>query len=694
MRPLVLDPVFRSVRALAGVGPKHAKAFEKLLGGERIIDLLWHAPIELIDRRHSPKLKDAKAGQVVTAIVTVQAHQPARRRGTPARVVVTDGSATLDLVYFNAHGDWLEKTYPVGAHVVISGRVEPYNNRLQMAHPDHAGKPEELESIARVEPVYPMTQGLGPKQIARAIEAALKTLPDLPEWNDAPLMAQRGWPAWTHAMHALHHPESAADLDPETPVRARLAYDELLARALAMQLVRARNRRQKGRIFAHDSALRTRFFKSLPFQLTGAQRFAIAEIDADMQAPLRMLRLVQGDVGSGKTVVAFAAMLNAVATGAQAAMMAPTELLARQHARTLAPLADALGISIAVLTGRDKAKTRQVLLEKIKSGAAQIVIGTHALFQEAVEFHDLGLAVIDEQHRFGVHQRLELSSKGFVPDILVMTATPIPRTLTLSLYGDMDISRLNEKPPGRKPVETRLISGERIDEVVAGLKRKIANGARAYWVCPLVAENEDLDLAAATERHTDLQAHFGARAGLLHGQMKPADKDRVMQQFAQGDIDILVATTVIEVGVDVPEASVMVIEHAERFGLAQLHQLRGRVGRGQDEAACILMFGAPLSEMAKERLRVIRETEDGFVIAEKDLALRGAGEVLGTRQSGLPAFHLADPEAHGDLMEIAYTEAKLLAEKDPALTTRRGEALKVLLYLFAQDAAIQTLRSG
>ena len=694
MRPLILDPLFRSVRTLTGVGPKHAKLFEKLLGGERIIDLLWHLPIDLVDRRHSPQLKDAKPGQIVTTTVTVKSYQLPKRRGMPARVVVDDGTAVLDLVFFNVYGDWLQRAYPLNAQVVVSGKVEPFNNRLQMVHPDHAGKPEDLASIAKVEPIYPMTAGLGPRQIAKAAEEGLKVLPDLPEWNDEHLRKQKNWPTWREAMRALHAPQSADDLNPHTPVRARLAYDELLARNLAMQLVRLRNKKQRGRSFRHDSATRTRMLKSLPFKLTNAQASAIAEIDADMQEPLRMLRLLQGDVGSGKTVVAFAAIMNAVAAGAQGALMAPTEILARQHAKTLAPLADAMGVSIAVLTGRDKGKVRDTLQTKIKSGEAQIVIGTHALFQDDVVFKDLGLVVIDEQHRFGVHQRLDLSAKGVAPDVLVMTATPIPRTLTLTLYGDMDVSRLQEKPPGRKPIDTVLISNERIGEVVAGLKRKIAKGARAYWVCPLVAENELLDLAAAEERHADLQKHFGVRVGLLHGQMKASEKDKAMKAFIDGDVDVLVATTVIEVGVDVPAASIMVIEHAERFGLAQLHQLRGRVGRGSDESACLLLFSNKLSAMAKQRLMVMRDTEDGFLIAEKDLELRGAGEVLGTRQSGLPAFRVASIEEHSDLMETAHAEAKLLAEKDPSLTGRRGESLKILLYLFAQDAAIQTLRSG
>ena len=694
MRPLILDPLFRSIRTLIGVGPKQLKLFDKLLSGERIIDLLWHKPIDLVDRRHSPKLKDAKPGQIVTTTVTINAYQLPKRRGMPARVVADDGTATIDLVFFNVYGDWLQRAYPLNAQVVVSGKVEPYNNRLQMVHPDHAGKPEDIASIAKIEPIYPMTAGIGPKQMSKTVEEGLKALPDLPEWMDEPLQKKRGWASWKEAMRDLHNPQSGADLEPTTKTRERLAYDELLARNLAMQLVRLRHKKQKGRAFASDSPTRTRLLKSLPWELTNAQLFAIAEIDGDMQAPTRMLRLLQGDVGSGKTIVAFAAMMNAVAAGAQAALMAPTEILARQHAQSLAPLAERLGVSIAALTGRDKGKTRDTILAKIKSGEAQIIIGTHALFSEDVAFKDLGLVIIDEQHKFGVHQRLELSSKGTAPDVLVMTATPIPRTLTLTVYGDMDVSRLHEKPPGRKPIDTRLMVGDRLGEIVSGLKRKISTGARVYWVCPLVAESELLDLTAAEERFKDLQKHFGDRVALLHGQMKNTEKDKAMKAFVDGAVDVLVSTTVIEVGVDVPAASVMVIEHAERFGLAQLHQLRGRVGRGSDESVCLLLYTAPLSEMGKQRLTTMRETEDGFLIAEKDLELRGAGEVLGTRQSGLPAFHLVDLEAHTDLMEIAHAEAKLLAEKDPSLTSRRGETLKTLLYLFSQDAAVQTLRSG
>lgn len=694
MRPLILDPLYRSIRTLDGVGPKNAKLLEKLLGGERIIDLLRHKPIECINRQNQAALAQARPDHIVTATVTVTAHSPSRRRGMPYRITAKDASAAIDIVYFNAPGQWLKDTYPVGKEVIISGKIEKWNDKLQMVHPDYAVPPEKADEIKTHEPIYPMTQGLSPKTLLKTMEQGLKLLPPLPEWIDEAMVTKYQWHKWQKSMTDLHHPQSSKDTLPDSVTRSRLAYDEALARQLAMQLVRSRMKKHKGIAFNLNTDKRQQLINALSFALTGAQQRSLEEIDQDMQSPHRMLRLLQGDVGSGKTVVALATMLNAVSNGYQAAMMAPTEILARQHAETLSPLCATLGVTLVTLTGRDKGKTRAALLEQIADGTAQIVIGTHALFQESVTFHNLGCAVIDEQHRFGVHQRLGLSGKATAPDVLVMTATPIPRTLTLSLYGDMDVSRLDEKPPGRKPIETRLISNDRLADIVNGLKRKISEGERIYWVCPLVEESETLDLAAAEERHTLLHQIFGDRVGLIHGRMKPLDKDKVMQQFAAGDLDILVATTVIEVGVNVPEATVMIIEHAERFGLAQLHQLRGRVGRGGTQSSCILLYNAPLSETAKERLQVMRQTEDGFVIAEKDLELRGAGEILGTRQSGLPAFHFVDFEAHRDILAMANQDARLIVEKDTALTSRRGEALKTLLYLFGQDEAVQTLRSG
>jgi ATP-dependent DNA helicase RecG len=524
--------------------------------------------------------------------------------------------------------------------------------------------------------------------------AALKHIAPLPEWLDESYKAKQKWGDWHKSLLSLHTLENEQLLSPEHPMRQRLAYDELLSNQLTLALVRMRQRKINGRSYQSTNQLRQKILSALPFDLTNAQQRVLEEIDSDMAAHARMLRLIQGDVGSGKTVVACLAIMNAIENGAQAALMAPTEILARQHFESLKPWLEAAGIRTIVLTGRDKGKPRELLLEQIKSGAAQLVIGTHAIFQDSVEYNDLGIAVIDEQHRFGVHQRLSLSNKGNGVDVLVMTATPIPRTLALTAYGDMEVSKIDEKPPGRKPIDTRLLPVEKMEDMVEGLRRQIATGARIYWVCPLVEESEKLDLAAAEERFDILQASFGDRVGLIHGRMKPLNKDEVMQRFARGDLDILVATTVIEVGVNVPEATIMVIEHAERFGLSQLHQLRGRVGRGGNKSYCFLVYSGPLGETAKERLSIMRETEDGFLIAEKDLELRGSGDILGVRQSGNVEFKLADLSVHADLLAAARDDAKLILSKDPELLSKRGKALKTLLYLFERDQAIQNLRSG
>jgi ATP-dependent DNA helicase RecG len=542
--------------------------------------------------------------------------------------------------------------------------------------------------------VYPLTAGLNPRTLVKLVGAAVARAPDLGEWHDQALRSRRGWPSWREAVEQAHQPKDASAVLAEAPARMRLAYDELLANQLALALIRAHGRRGQGRAIAAEGKLANKALAALGFRLTGSQQRAIAEIAADMAAPRRMLRLLQGDVGSGKTVVALLAMLNAVECGFQAAMMAPTEVLARQHYATMAPIAEAAGVSVALLTGRDKGQGRAKTLDKLGSGALPLVVGTHALFQEGVAFKDLAFAVIDEQHRFGVHQRLELTAKGQAADVLVMTATPIPRTLMLTAYGDMDASSLTEKPPGRRPVDTRAVPSERQGEVISALRRRLAEGAKAFWVCPLVEESAQGDLAAAETRFAELRAIFGPAVGLMHGRMKGEDKDRVMQAFASGPVRLLVATTVIEVGVDVPDATVMVIEHAERFGLAQLHQLRGRVGRGEKPSACILLYAPPLSANARARIAIMRETEDGFRIAEEDLRLRGAGEVLGTRQSGMPTFRLADLALHRELLDVARDDVRLILGSDPALESERGKALRTLLYLFERDLAVKYLRSG
>jgi ATP-dependent DNA helicase RecG len=693
VRPQILYPIFADVGTLPGVGPKIAKLLEKL-AGPRVVDLLWHLPSGVIDRRETPTIAEAPIGRTVTLTVEVEGHISSSNRRMPHRVRCFDASGTIDLVYFHGRSDWLIKQYPVGETRVVSGRVDEFNGLKQMPHPDLVVPVEEFDTVAKVEPVYPLTAGLAPRTLAKTVAEAVALVPDLPEWQDLAWLKREGWPAWRAALGAAHAPEDAADLEPDTPARRRLAYDELLATQLALLLVRASMRRLAGRRIVGDGRLRKAVMAALPFDLTPSQKTALVEIDGDMADGQRMLRLLQGDVGSGKTVVALLAMLSAVETGAQAAMLAPTEILARQHLATIAPLAEAAGVRLALLTGREKGRTRAELLERLAAGEVDILVGTHALIQQDVAFRDLALAVIDEQHRFGVQQRLALTAKGRAVDVLVMTATPIPRTLQLTAYGDMDVSRLTDKPPGRQPVDTRAIPIDRIEDVVEAVGRQLGRGGKVYWVCPLVEESESSDLADATRRFETLQWRYGDRVGLVHGKLKAAEKDAVMERFVDGGVDLLVATTVIEVGVNVPAATVMVIEHAERFGLAQLHQLRGRIGRGSEKSTCILLYQPPLGETAHARLKTLRDTDDGFVIAEEDLRLRGAGEVLGTRQSGLPEMRLADLAVHADLLAAARDDARLVLEKDPDLEGPRGKALKILLYLFERDAAVKLLRSG
>ncbi|MCB1496490.1 MAG: ATP-dependent DNA helicase RecG [Bauldia sp.] len=702
MRPPILNPLFRPVSSLAGIGPKLAVTLRKLLGGPepdgepRAIDLLFHLPVAIIDRSRQPGIALSPEGAIVTLKVRIDRHQkpPRGNRRIPYRVFAHDDTGEIALTFFHANEPWLERMLPVGETRYVSGRMEWFNGRPSMVHPDHMVSEADFRDLPLIEPVYPMTAGLARKTLLKAVADALDGVPDLPEWLDPALLGEHPWPDFAAALRAAHHPEAAADMEPLSPHLSRLAYDELLASQLALALMRAHQRRRSGKARHGDGSLRHKILESLPFSLTGSQKDALAEIDADLRKPERMLRLLQGDVGSGKTVVALLAAAATIEAGAQAAIMAPTELLVRQHARTIAPLADAAGIGVAVLTGRERVAERSRVVAGLADGSIQLLVGTHALFQSGVEFDDLGLVVVDEQHRFGVHQRLALTAKGDATDVLVMTATPIPRTLVLTYYGDMDVSRLTEKPAGRRPIETRAIPLSRLDEVVGRIRAATAAGAKAYWVCPLVEESEVLDVAAAEERYAALDAALGGGVGLVHGRMNAAGRDAEMAKFVSGETKVLVATTVVEVGVDVSDATIMVIEHAERFGLAQLHQLRGRVGRSDRPSVCLLLYRAPLGDIATDRLRIMRESEDGFVIAEEDLRLRGGGEILGTRQSGTPGFRVARLEVHAALMEAARDDARRIVDNDPDLATPRGEALRLLLYLFGRDDAVRLLRAG
>jgi ATP-dependent DNA helicase RecG len=707
MRPTILNPLFKPVTALAGVGPRTAKLFERLTG-PRVADLLWHLPVGVVDRRFAPTIASAPEGAIATITARVEGHEAPRTPRLPYRVRLRDGTGQLTLVFFHAREEYLRRLLPVDSTRIVSGKIERFRGEVQMTHPDYIVAESERDSLPLIEPIYGLTEGLTQKIVAKAVTGALVLIPKLPEWIEPAHREREQWPAWQDALHAVHRPAAEAALDPKTSARIRLAYDELLANQLALGLFRAHMRRARAgapvRIIKGDGTLRRKAVATLPFTLTEGQTAAVSDILADMAAPRRMLRLLQGDVGSGKTVVAFLAMLNAVEAGCQAALMAPTEILARQHYATIEPIARTIGMRIGLLTGRNRSRTRDETLAGLASGDIPVVVGTHALIEEDVAFADLALAVVDEQHRFGVEQRLGLAAKGAKgkgADLLVMTATPIPRTLMLTAYGDLDISQLTEKPAGRKPIDTRAVPTSRMSEVIDGLLRAFKAPAqegdpavRAFWVCPLVAPSEMVDLAAAEARAETLEKFFPGQVGLVHGRMKSGQKDAAMAAFAEGRSRILVATTVIEVGVDVPAASIMVIEHAERFGLAQLHQLRGRVGRGAAKSSCILLYDPNLTPTARARLKVLRETDDGFRIAEEDLRLRGAGEILGTRQSGVPEFRLADIAVHGDLLATARDHAALILERDPTLTSSRGEALRTLLYLFERDAAIAYARAG
>jgi ATP-dependent DNA helicase RecG len=704
MRPNDLTPLFAPVETLKGIGPRLAVLMKKALKlppgvrEPRVLDLLWHMPTGVVDRRAEPSVADAVPGTIVTLKVRVLKHKapPRGNSKAPYKVATEDETGRLDLIFFRAEPSFVERQLPVGEIRYISGRAEKYGDTLQMAHPDYIVAEDRRAELPLLEPVYPLTAGLTAKVVLKAARQAVERVGDFAEWQDPAWLKARGWSGFREAVRGVHIPEDAGDVSPSSPAWQRLAFDELLANQLALGIVRQSFKAQRGRPVRGEGHIRARIIKALPFELTRSQKTALADIAADMSAPNRMLRLLQGDVGSGKTVVALMAMAIAVEAGAQAALMAPTEVLARQHLETIAPLAEAAGLRIGLLTGREKGKPREHLLQALRDGEIDLLIGTHALFQDDVVFHDLAFAVIDEQHRFGVHQRLALQMKGGEggANMLVMTATPIPRTLLMTHYGDLDVSKLTEKPAGRKPIITKAVPTDTMEKLADRIRVQLAEGAQVYWVCPLIESSEVSELAAAEERHAHLKQIFGETVGLLHGAMTSAAKDATMAAFAKNELKILVATTVIEVGVNVPNANIMVIEHAERFGLAQLHQLRGRVGRGSRESFCMLLYAQPLGETAKERLAMMEATEDGFLIAEKDLELRGGGEVLGARQSGLPEFRVADVPGFPMLLAAARDDAKLILERDPSLTSARGQALRTLLYLFECDEAVRLFRAA
>ncbi len=710
MRPNDLTPLFASAGSLTGIGPRMLLLLKKALRlppgvtEPRVLDLLWHLPTGVIDRRAEPTVAVAVPGTIATLKVRVLKHKPPPRGNdkAPYKITCEDDTGRLELVFFRAERKFIERQLPEGEERYVSGRVEKYNDILQMAHPDYIVPPDRRGELPMLEPVYGLTAGLSGKVLVKAARQAVERVPEMDEWQDAAWLKSRGWPGFNNAVRRLHQPDDGTDVSTGGAPWQRLAFDELLAGQLALGLVRQSQKSQRGRSIVGDGRIRARIADALPFSLTNSQRTAIGEISDDMAAPNRMLRLLQGDVGSGKTVVALMCMAIAVEAGAQAALMAPTEVLARQHMETIAPFAETARLRLGLLTGREKGKTRREVLERLAAGDIDILIGTHALFQPDVIYRDLAVAVIDEQHRFGVHQRLALQSKGGAAqggvgsgaDVLAMTATPIPRTLLMTHYGDLDVSRLTEKPPGRKPITTKAVPLDTMERLIERIRAQLTEGAQVYWVCPLIESSEKSELAAAEERHAHLKQTFGDAVGLLHGAMSGAEKDATMAAFSENRLKILVSTTVIEVGVNVPNANIMVIEHAERFGIAQLHQLRGRVGRGTRESFCMLLYKAPLGETARQRLEMMERTEDGFLIAEKDLELRGGGEVLGARQSGLPEFRVADVPGFETLLAVARDDAQMVLQADPHLEGARGRKLRHLLYLFECDEAVRLFRAA
>ncbi len=699
MRPALLNPLFTPVTSLAGVGPKQDRLLRYLLDRDetpRLVDLLLHLPASLIDRRARPKIRDAVPGTVVTLEVTVDRHRPtpARNHRAPHLVYASDETGDVVLTYFRAQPGYVEKLLPVGSKRYVSGTAQMYDGTLQITHPDRVVDEAGFAKLSGIDPVYPLTEGLALGSLRRAMAQALQKLPALPEWIGPEVLRRCKFPPITDALNRVHMPVEITDILPDGPFWSRLAFDELLAGQLALALVRAQLRRPAGDRHAGDGHLRNKIIDALPYALTTSQRQAAAAITDDLRQPVRMLRLLQGDVGSGKTVVALLAAAAVTEAGKQAALMAPTEILARQHIKTIAPLAERAGLRVAILTGREKGKERRDILARLAAGEIDFLVGTHALIQDDVAFKALALAVVDEQHRFGVRERLALTAKGEAVDVLVLSATPIPRTLVLTYFGDMDVSELREKPAGRQPIDTRAVPDSRLSEVMDAVGRALSAGKLVYWICPLVEESETVNLTDAQARFQSLKARFGDKVGLVHGKMRGAEKDQVMAQFAAGEIGLLVATTVVEVGVDVPAATIMVIENAERFGLAQLHQLRGRIGRGSEASTCLLLYREPLNEMSTARLKAIRETTDGFRIAEEDLKLRGEGDVLGVRQSGLPGYRIARSDVHGQLITQARDEALRIMKENPKLKGPRGEALRCLLYLFERDEALPLIGAG
>ena len=692
MRPAHLDLLLSPINKLKGVGPKLENIINKL-GIKLNVHFLWHFPYRIIEKKYYENIHDAPINQLVTLKIEVIKHYPSKFRRQPYRVSCLANETPIDIVYFNARHPVVRSVLPVKNIKMISGKLEFFKNKFQITHPSSIENISDIQLLREKEPVYSLTAGLNMKSFIKLSNQVLQSVPDLGEWINKTLIEKYKFTSWKDAVEKLHNPEIDDTYSEKNNYRRRLAFDELFAHQLAICIVRTIDNRKKSISFKSDGNFKNKLIKNLEFKLTNSQLKVLNEIQSDLFSNKQMIRLLQGDVGSGKTIVALISMLTVIESGYQVTLMAPTSILAYQHYENISKLINKLPIDIDILTGKDKGRKRLEKLEKIKSGDTKIIIGTHALIQEGVNFNKLGLSVIDEQHRFGVYQRMAFNYKGFRPSILVMSATPIPRTLTLAAYGDMDESRLIEKPIGRKPIKTSVLTLKKEKNLIERIKNKINNSYdKFFWVCPLIEESQELDLKAATDRYNSLNKLFKNQVLLIHGQLNEKEKEDTMEKFKNEDYRILVATTVIEVGIDIKSATTIIIEHAERCGLAQLHQLRGRVGRNNEESYCILLHKENINDTAKKRLNIMTETNDGFLIAEEDLKIRGPGEILGKRQSGLPSFNVADLSYDGDLLEEAKLNAEIIINNDPRLENNKN--LRDLLYIHERDTAIRTLNAG
>ena len=696
IRPQFLFPLFGSLENLKGIGSKTVLNLKKI-GIYKPLDFLYSFPTNLKTRVFANTVSDLNVNKVVIIKIKIIKHNFKYFKG-PLNIEVTDGLKKINLIFFNAKNDWIKKNFPIEQERIISGKLEKYKNQFQIIHPDYIEKIFDIDKIPVIEPIYSLTKGISQKVFLNSVNQILQLISEEIsncEWINKKRLKEMNWTDFKNSLKKIHNPKTNEDISLNSNYRLRLAYDELLSHQLSLVIARSfskKNTKKRKKIGYKFSTLMK---KRLPFSLTNSQEKCIAEIQSDLSRDERMYRLIQGDVGSGKTLVAFFSMLFVAENSGQAVLMVPTDILAKQHYNNFQEYTKDIEVNSVLLTGKMKTNEKKQVLEAIKLGQADIIIGTHSLFQKGVIFENLELVIIDEQHKFGVQQRHDLIQKGENLDILVMTATPIPRTLELANYGDMDISRILDKPMNRQKIDTSIISEKKIEILISRILEICKKGTQSYWVCPLIEEGDKSELVAIEQRFSSLNKMLpGIKIDILHGKMSEEQKNKIMTSFKNGNIQILLATTVIEVGIDVPNATIIVIEGAERFGLAQLHQLRGRVGRGKKQSNCILIYSKNIGRLGKERLEVLRKFDNGFDIAEEDLKMRGGGNPIGQQQSGIPKFRIANLDFDKELLSYANQDANEIIKNNKYLKGEHGKNLRVLLHLMNKDNSLKLLESG